>query len=584
MAYAVEEKGKETTRQKLESLRMHLKNERSTWLEQWREIGDYISPNRVRLNDEQHRGTRKNTKIIDTTAPMAMRTLAAGMMWGITSPTRQWFKIGVEDPAMMKLPAVRKWCDDTTELVTTTFNNSNLYQCLPQHYHDLGSFGTAVMLAEEDFDQVIRFYTFAAGTYYLALDSKLRPSVFMRDFRMTARQIVQKFQRTKGDWSNISDQVRQAWENNRKEQWFELCHFIGPNDDYDENMLGSEYKRFKSCYWERGNSKAGDYKTGDEKLLRESGYDNFPVMATRWQVSDEEVYGTDCPGMLILGDAKQLQLVERRILQAQEKILNPPMKGPESLRNTATSTVPGAMNWVNEAQGTGKLEPVYQISGDNTLGMEKKQEQTRGRIRKGTYETLFLMLENDTRTQPPTAEEIIERRTEKLLGVGPVTGMVNQDCLNPMIAIAYEYLRRQDKLPPVPPEMAGLPLKVILISVSAQAQKVFGVGNKERFVNFVSHVANETQKPEILDVVDFANIFREYADALMLEEQDLHTPEEVQQIGAQRAQAQAQAQAAALAAQNAKSAKDLAGADMSGDNALTQMADAAHKEAAPTGG
>ncbi|MDM3671847.1 portal protein, partial [Proteus mirabilis] len=55
----------------------------------------------------------------------------------------------------------------------------------------------------------------------------------------------------------------------------------------------AKHKPFKSVYFEV----AGD----NEKVLRDSGYDEFPIMAPRWEVNGEDVSGSSCPGMLALG-------------------------------------------------------------------------------------------------------------------------------------------------------------------------------------------------------------------------------------------------------------------------------------------
>ena len=51
--------------------------------------------------------------------------------------------------------------------------------------------------------------------------------------------------------------------------------------------------------------------TKDGQFLRESGYEEFPGVAPRWEVNDGRVYG-DSPAMDALGDNKQLQIQERR--------------------------------------------------------------------------------------------------------------------------------------------------------------------------------------------------------------------------------------------------------------------------------
>ena len=51
-------------------------------------------------------------------------------------------------------------------------------------------------------------------------------------------------------------------------------------------------------------------------------------MVPRWDVTGDDSYGTWSPGLIALGDVKQLQLMQRRKAQAIEKAINPPLVGP----------------------------------------------------------------------------------------------------------------------------------------------------------------------------------------------------------------------------------------------------------------
>lgn len=116
-------------------------------------------------------------------------------------------------------------------------------------------------------------------------------------------------------------------------------------------------------------------------------------------------------------------------------------------------------------------------------------------------------------------------------------------------------------------------LKVEYISVMAQAQKLVGIASIERFAGFVNQAAQVN--PELLDKVDGDQMIDRYADRLSMDPDIVRTDEEVAAIRQGRAQAQQAAQTAELVKQGASAAKDLAAADMSGDNALSRLADQA---------
>jgi hypothetical protein len=184
-------------RQKLELLRSQLEIERSTFVPTWRDNSDYILTRRARFFvTDANKGDRRNQKILDNTGTMAVRTLRAGMMSGVTSPARPWFRLGLADQSKSSEGDVGKWLHDCSNIMGSSFLRSNLYNVLPIIYGDLGTFGTGCMIVEEDFDgDVMRFYPMPIGSYMIGQDEKLKVNTFFRDFRMTVRQIIEKFGR-----------------------------------------------------------------------------------------------------------------------------------------------------------------------------------------------------------------------------------------------------------------------------------------------------------------------------------------------------------------------------------------------------
>ena len=171
------------------------------------------------------------------------------------------------------------------------------------------------------------------------------------------------------------------------------------------------------------------------KILRKSGFDIFPVVAPRWEITGEDVYGTMCPGMVAIGDVKMLQTLQKRKSQAIEKIINPPMIGPAALKSVKTSILPGDITYSDEREGRAGFRPIHEINfpvGDVSNDIREVQFM----IRRAFYEDLFLMLATSDRRQI-TATEIDERKEEKLIALGPVLEQLNQDLLDPLIDITF---------------------------------------------------------------------------------------------------------------------------------------------------
>ena len=127
--------GQLTKRQSLEVLRAQLEGERSSFLSHWRDLADMILPRRARFQvTDANRGDRKNTKIVDATPTLAARTLRSGMMSGVTSPARPWFRLTTSDPNLSEQGQVKYWLHDVVDRMNTVFIKSNLYNILPIIY------------------------------------------------------------------------------------------------------------------------------------------------------------------------------------------------------------------------------------------------------------------------------------------------------------------------------------------------------------------------------------------------------------------------------------------------------------------
>lgn len=557
-------------RQCLEQLRAQLESERSTFKSQWQDLGDYILPTRPRWTvTDANKGTRKNTKIINSTATMSARTLRSGMMSGITSPARPWFRLTTPDPDMAEYSKVKRWLHIVADRMSTAFLRSNLYNTLPLLYGDLGVFGTAPMMVEEDLFTTIRTSSFPIGSYAIAKDAHGKVNVFTREFRMTVRQLVQEFgehdlRTGKAKWDNFSLNVRNMYDKGQYEAWVDVIHVICPNDDHDEESKAAKDKKFCSVYYEKGLAASA---SGQEIFLRESGYDEFPVLCPRWEVTGEDVYGTSCPGMIALGDIKALQVMEKRKAQAVEKMVNPPMMGPTSMKTQKVSILPGDVSYVDVREGMQGFRPAHEVNlRINELAVEIERNEQR--IQKAFYTDLFLMMAESDRRQI-TATEIDERKEEKLIALGPVLEQMNQDLLDPLISLTFQMMLKQEQLPEIPEELQGMELKVEYISMMAQAQKLIGLAGMDRFWGMTERMSQLA--PDALVKVNTDRYIEVYADNCGLNPAIMRTDEEADQIRQQAAQAQ-QAQAQAQSMRDVTSSvKNLAQAPVDGDNALTAL-------------
>lgn len=564
----------ETRRQRYERIGAQLDLERASFYSHWRDLADYILPTRALFTlTDTNRGERRNTKILDSTPTFAANTLRSGLMAGVTSPARPWFRLTMPDPDLADYEPVKAWLHAVTQRMSTVFLQSNLYDSLQTLYGDLGTFGTATMMIEESFTDVIHTTVFPIGSYSIAADSRRKVNVFRRELRMTVRQLVDEFGRQENrtiDWSRFSERVKSLWEQGQTETWIDVVHMILPNEQHDARRLQAKYKRFASCYYEKGStgSGSGNYLVDADKdrYLRESGFDLFPVLCLRWALTGSDVYATDCPGMTCLGDCKQLQKGEQRTLQAIDKQVNPPMVGPSALMTKKASILPGDITYLDVREGQQGFRPAHEVNA-SIEHLEAKQQQVRSRIDRSYHVDLFRMFANIDREM--TATEVAERQSEKLLALGPVLERLNQDGLDPLIDITFDIMLRQGLIPEPPEEIQGTRLRVEYISIMAQAQKAVGITGLERFTAYVGSMAEAD--PTVFDKVDRDQLIDEYALAIGIPPRCVVPDERVEEIRAARAQQQQAMAAAEQAKPVASAVKDLSQAKIEDETALGQL-------------
>jgi hypothetical protein len=526
-------------RQRILSRKSALWNERSSWITHWREISDYQQPRAGRfVVTDRNRGDKRANHILDNTAVFGARTLAAGLMSGVTSPARPWFRLEIQDKDLMEMAAVKTWLHEVATLLRAIFASSNTYRSLHTIYEELGLFGTGATIVLPDFDNVLHHYPLTVGEYALATNAKGEVDTICREYQMTVEQMVGQFGR-----DNVSQTVRDLFNRGSYDAWVDVVHLVQPRKDRDTRKLDGKNMKFASLYLEPGKDNA-------DRFLSESGFNRFPALTPRWVVTGNDVYGTS-PGMECLGDVKQLQHQQLRKGQAIDYQVNPPLQVPTKYKEAHKARLPGGVFYIDSMGQNAGVKSAFDVNL-NLQHLMLDIQDVRERIRSAYYADLFLMLANDTRSGI-TATEVAERHEEKLLMLGPVLERLHNELLSPMIDTAFDFAARAGILPPAPKELEGLDLNVEFISVLAQAQRAVATQGMDRLLGTVSQMA--AAKPEVLDKLDFDQIVDDYGDAYGVNPKIIVPDAEVAALRQQRAAALQAQQAAATAPQVVESAK-----------------------------
>ena len=542
-------------RKRLEQRRVALRQDEQVMEPHWRELREYIQPFRGRFAGEQANQTAPSmAKIIRAEALRARRTLSAGMLSGLTSPSRQWFKLSVHDVELTRNHDVQMWCDEVQRRMMAVMAGSSFYHALHSLYDEVAVFGTGALIIMPDYDEFIKCRTMTAGTYYLGKAQSDRVDSFYRDMQLTAGAIVSEF----GE-ENCSPSVQRAARDN-PDTLFEVRHAIEPDPDPSARFP------WRSVYWEP--------TAPTDKLLRIGGYHSFPVQTPRWHVIDADVYGYG-PGSEVLPDVKALQVMERDRLEGVRKQVAPPVVADVSLKGRGVKTSPNGITYVQSGAVGPMIAPLYSVPL-NLADLQLSIQDVVRNINSTLYVDLFLMLQQRDGPQM-TAHEVIERHEEKMLALGPVLERLEWELLTPAIERIYTIMDDAGKIPEPPEEIQGQELKIEYVSILAQAQKMMGLKSVEQLVSFAGSLA--AVSPEIMDVIDMDAAVREYGDMVGSPQKILRGEKDVQALRAQREQRamqmqQAQQEAAAVQtlSQGAQGAKTLSEIDPGNDALQALMA------------
>ncbi len=534
-----------TLAKRIQNRKSALFTERSSWMPTWEDISRFQQPRlgRYFLTDRND-GKRRDNNIVDNTAIFGARTLAAGLMAGVTSPARPWFRVAIRNKDLMERPAVKGWCHDVATLLLAIFSSSNTYRALHSIYEELGLFGTGCSIVDANFENVIHHHALTIGEYALATDELGRVNTMVREYQMTVEQMVSEF-----GLKAVSRTVRELYDRGRYEQWVTVIHEIGPRRKTERNpkLATARNMRFASTYIEPGREDA------DNAVLRESGRRHFPVLAPRWLVTGQDVYGNS-PGMECQGDVKQLQHQQRRKGTAIDYQVEPPLQVPTAYKEAKKARLPGGVFHIDPLSSTGGVRSAFEVNLDLQALLLDIQD-VRERIRQAYYVDLFLMLANDTRSGI-TATEVAERHEEKLLMLGPVLERLHNELLQPLIDIAFDFALQANILPRPPDEIMGADLEIEFVSVLSQAQRIVATQGMDRLIGVVGSMAQF--EPRVLRKIDWLQAVDEYGDAYGVPPKLILSDEAVQQqlaADARAAQAQQMAAAAEPTAKIAQAAK-----------------------------
>ena len=536
--------------------------ERLAWEPLWKDIANFFLPTRYRwlLSSKEFTAQKaRRQHIINSTATMAGRVLVAGLINGITSPSRPWFKLRVAGLDLRQHRELAVWLEEVERRLLQIMAESNFYNAMATLYIDMVFFNSACLIIYEDFQSVIRCYNSPLGEFCFGQSFRGDIDRMSRKFTMKAYQIKQRWP----DPNYLSDMVKNATSNKNESSAkaemkdISVCHYIGPND---QGLVSSRFDYYEMYWEEKRNSEKGI-------VLELRGFNEKPGVWARWETNGTDPYGTG-PGADCLGDVIELQHNRRNKAELLEKVNTPPMMLDVMLQNSPIGMAPRGKTFVAGLNaGTVGAKPLYQPQVDFQQ-LETDQMAIEKRIRDTFYNYLFSGITDLDTVR--SAEEIKARNEERLILLGGVLERFENEALDPAIERIFSIASRAGLLPPLPEEYADVKIDIQYVSILSIAQRAVGTAPTERILSFLGNLT--AVAPQVMDLPDLDAMIRNYARDIGVRESEMRPEDEVQQEREQRAQAEQAQGEAELATQGAQAAKLLSETEVGGGaNVLQEL-------------
>lgn len=487
----------------------------------WQYIIDYVCPRRYNIDGTKSKGLKVGEMMFDSTGPESLNVLAAGLYGYLVSPNLRWFRLKLNRYGLDDIPEVASWLEACEEVMYWSFGRSNFYSEIYEYFQDGGSIGTATIYSERDeVEQKNVFSTLNPGQVFISCNRYGLVDTVFRKFKLTARKALQEYDKAK-----LPDNIqRQATTKGSEDQETEYIHAVFPRSDVEMYREGREWRPtlgVKGMPFE-------SITVCDNKIVKESGYRLNPFAVWRWRVNSEEDYGRS-PASDAIVDVLGANQMERTLLNAAHRAVDPPLMAPESLRGKVRIK-PGGMNYYEDYNQ--RIYPIEGLLDRYPIGLDKEKDKRRA-IKAHFMTDFFTLLSSAAMEgRELTVPQVMEMQGEKAAMLGPIIGRLAAECLNPIIDRVYQLESEAGNMPP-PPEIlrqfGGQAIEVDYMGPLAQAQKrLFKTQGVSQSISAIAPLAQV--KPNVLDIIDFDKTAREILEANGMPTKTIRPPAKVEEI------------------------------------------------------
>jgi len=422
------------------ALRFALKarSSRQNWDTLFERLALMFLPNRSGFTSERTDGEDLEDHLNSSAPALARRGLASAVSTMLRPAGRHWFRGSVKFHALNADASVRLWLDQVTQIMFDAMYDPrarmepNLAMC----DDDLVTFGNGCVRMGWDIrGSHLRFRTRSMTNTYYVVDASGQVVGLITFEMWTLRQLIERFGKDKLT-KQMKRDLDQSNRENGMDKEYELVHIVVPVSD--AKAMGMTVRKPWSSLWMSVTCK---------ESLEAKGFDYFPYLTPRWDLSTGETYGRS-PAMVALKDAQLLQAMTETVIDAGEKALNPPTWGYGDAISGLLDLSAGGFTPV-EASFPGNQAPINPIQL-GTLPREIFEfiSVVEERIYSAFYRDILEL--PSARDKDLTATEINARLDQYMRQAAPVFSRIEHSYNAPLVETVYKILEMNGQLPQKP--------------------------------------------------------------------------------------------------------------------------------------
>lgn len=535
------------------STQAKLKSDRANFESMWQSVAEFVLPNDSDFTAQWSEGTRRTERIMDSTAPEALKHGCAALESMACPASSIWHRLRPADPALRRDTSVMQWCDNLNDILIQARNapKANFQGQIGSSLQQFMAFGNGPFMVDDVVGYGLRYQTLHLAECWGIENSAGVIDTIYRERNMTAVACVDALNR--GYFDDLPADIHTAAQDaKRRTDKFKFFQCIEPNGERDSKRKDFRGMAFSSTI----------VSVTGKSLVKQSGYRTQPIMYPRFRVAPKETYGRG-PGMDVLPEILMLNQMRKAFIRQAQRAIEPPILAADDGSLPPFSLRGNAINYGTLSADGKALVQAFNVGGNFEINKEILDDSRR-MVQTAFFNDVFSILIEHPEM---TATEVLQRAQEQGQLVSPVMGRIQAEWFGPMIDRELDILDQAGNLPPPPDKvrnMGGIHFEVVYegqIQVAQRKTKALAISST---LQQMAPLIENDQSGAVLRSINFARTAAAIGDANGAPADMFNTPEELGQAEADAASKEQLAAIAATAGPVSSAIKNIADAQRAG--------------------